>query len=87
MPSFSGPQKFLLKAEEKEKCPINVKFQFITFTRSGRKNIQETTHHSGTSLHHLTPIGIDSKHFLARVMLLFNVQWEMFNKPVPQALT
>ena len=38
------------------------------------------------SLHHLTPIGIGDKHFLTRLVLLFNVQWEIFNKKVPQAL-
>jgi len=35
----------------------------------------------------LTPIGIDDKHFLASLMLLFNVQWDIFKKQVPQAIT
>jgi len=37
-----------------------------------------------TSLHHLTPIGSGDKYFLARLMSLFDVQWDISNKQVPQ---
>jgi len=37
----------------------------------------------GAWLHHLTPIDVVDEHFLARLMLLFNVQWDIFNKEVP----
>jgi len=41
---------------------------------------------NGTSLQHLTPIGTGDEHFLARLMLFFNVQWDIFDKQVPQAV-
>jgi len=34
----------------------------------------------GTSLHHLAPIGIGDKHFLALRMLLLNVLCKILNK-------
>jgi len=36
-------------------------------------------------MHHLKPVDIGEKHFLARLMLLYNIYWEIFNKQVPQA--
>jgi len=33
----------------------------------------------------MTPIGIGDEHLLACLMLLFNGQWNIFNKQVPQA--
>jgi len=33
-----------------------------------------------------TPIGIGDKNFLVCLMLLHNIQWEIFNEQVPQAI-
>jgi len=44
-------------------------------------------HTSFLALHRcVTPIGTVDEYFLARLILLFNVQWNTFNKQVPQVV-
>ena len=70
-PPSAGPEYYLLNTV------VIANLSFVTY---------RVILSNGTSSHDLTPIGIGDEHFLARLMLFFNVQWNIFNKQVPQAV-